>query len=346
MSANKKSNRPIISIFMLFGFITIVATGLLSYVLRYNTLLSAVHTLFGLAFVSVGIFHLKNNLMPIFQYLKPSRGKRWAWLSALLIPVTVLGVLAGVPPFQTVIDAGYALKELKPVDRQRTETLYTRYRQQGKELSIDIKVGPHYSGPGAVILGVTTTGIPQMAVWIEDMNGNYLETLYVTKKASNSSYIQSLFGGDEVRRPEALPHWSFSRGIRSDDGLMAPSSANPIADAVTGATPVSSFDLRSVTNVEHDEVIVKFEVNRSFDFNEFYHSEAFPNDAVYSGSGSSAQPSLIYAATVNLNDDERYYFMTLIGRGHHSGKNGDLYTDLAGITTAKEMVNRVIVEVL
>jgi len=67
---------------------------------------------------------------------------------------------------------------------------------------------------------------------------------------------------------------------------------------------------------------------------------------VYSGSGSSAQPSLIYAATVNLNDDERYYFMTLIGRGHHSGKNGDLYTDLAGITTAKEMVNRVIVEVL
>ena len=346
MTTAKKSNRPVVSILMLFGFITILITGLMSYGLRYNSLLSAVHTVFGLAFVSFGIFHLKNNLKPLFQYLKQARGRRWAWISALLIPLTVVGLLAGLPPFQTVVDAGYALKELKPIDRQLTETIYTRFEQQGKNLSIDIKAGKHYSGPGAVILGVTTTGIPQMAVWVEDTQGNYLETLYVTKRASNSSYLHSLFGGEEVRRPEALPHWSFSRGIKSADGLMMPSGDQPIADAITGATPVSSFDLRTVTDVKYDEVVVKFEINRSFDFNHTYHKDAFPNDAVYSGSGSSAQPSLIYAATLNLKSDERYHFMRLIGRGHHSGKNGDLHKDLIGITTAKEMVSRVIVEVL
>ena len=117
MTTAKNSNRPVVSILMLFGFITILITGLLSYGLRYNSLLSAVHTVFGLAFVSFGIFHLKNNLKPIFQYLKQARGRRWAWISALLIPLTVVGLLAGLPPFQTVVDAGYALKELKPIDR-------------------------------------------------------------------------------------------------------------------------------------------------------------------------------------------------------------------------------------
>lgn len=346
MATVNKSNRPVISILMLFGFLTILITGLLSYGLRYNSFLSAVHTIFGLAFIGFGFFHLKNNLRSALQYLKLTRGKRWAFLSVILILATVIGLAAGLPPFQTVIDAGYALKELKPVDRQLSETLYTRFDQRGKGLSIDVKSGQHYSGPGAVILGVTTTAIPQMAVWVEDKQGNYLETLYVTKKASNSSYIQTLFGGEEIRRPEALPHWSFSRGIKSEDGLMMPSGRKPIADAITGATPVSSFDLRTITVTECDEVVVKFEINRSFDFNEAYHRNAFPTDPIYSGSGSSAQPSLIYAATVDLNSDDRYYFMKLMGRGHHSGKDGKIHTDLSGITTAKDMVNRIIVEVL
>jgi hypothetical protein len=346
MSTVKKSNRPVVSILMLFGFLTILITGLLSYGLRYNSLLSAIHTLFGLAFVSFGIFHLKTNLKPILSYLKAPRGKRWAWICLLLVVVTLGGLTAGLPPFQTVVDAGYALKELKPVDRQLTETLYTRFKHQGKNLSVDIKAGKHYSGPGATILGVTTTAIPQIAIWAEDKQGNYLETLYVTKKASNSSYIQSIFGGEDVRRPEALPHWSFARGIKGDDGLMMPTSAQPIADAITGATPVSSFDLRSVIESKHDEVVIKFEVNRSFDFNAVYHLDAYPNDPVYSGTGSSAQPSLIYATTVNLIDDQPYYFMKLLGRGHHSGKDGKIHTDLSGITTAKEMVSRIIVEVL
>jgi hypothetical protein len=178
------------------------------------------------------------------------------------------------------------------------------------------------------------------------MRGNYIETLYVTKKASNSSYIQSLFGDHNARRPGALPHGSFARGIRSDDGLMMPSSAQPIAGAITGATPVSSFDLRTVAETRYEEVVIKFEINRSFDFNQTYHPDAYPDDPIYSGSGASAQPSLIYAATVNLANDQPYYFMQLLGRRHHSGKDGKIHTDLSGITTAKEMVSRIIVEVL
>lgn len=340
------NTRPWVSILMLFGFITILVTGLLSYGLRYNSLLSSVHTVFGLLFVAYGLLHLKNNVKPLVSYLRQAATRKVVWIAALLLPLTVLGVAANVPPFQWVIDAGYALKELRPIDRQSSTTLYTRIGETGRKLSIDIKAGPHYSGPGAKVLGVTTTGVPQMAIWLEDTKGNYLETLYVTKKASDSSYIQSLFGGEEVRRPEALPHWAHARGVRSEDGLFVPSGAQPLADALTGATPTASFDLRSVATSARDSVVVKLELNRSFDYNEVYHRGAFPNDSIYSGTGNTAQPSLIYAAQVDFSHDEPYYFMRLVGRGHHSGKNGELYTDLEGITTAKQMVARAIVEVL
>ena len=345
MNRKRKNTRPIISVLMLFGFLTILLTGLLSYALRYNTFLSSVHTIFGLFFIFAGVFHLKNNFAPMFSYFKQARVKRWACLSVFMLCLTVLGVGLGLPPFQTIIDTSYALKELKASDRQVSEVIYTRFDEEGKSLSIDIRAGEHYSGPGAVVMGVTTTGVPQMAIWLEDPEGNYIETLYVTKKASNSSYFKSLFETGE-RRPEALPHWSFSRGIKSADGLMMPTSDEPIADAITGATPLNNFDLRSISSTDLQHVVVKLEVNRSFDYNEFYHPDAFPDDKVYSGSGNTAQPSLIYAANIDFDSDQQYTFMRLIGHGHHSGKNGKLYQDLRGITTAKEMINRAIVEVL
>jgi hypothetical protein len=43
MSIVKTSNRPVVSILMLFGFVTILITGLLSYGLRYNSFFSAIH---------------------------------------------------------------------------------------------------------------------------------------------------------------------------------------------------------------------------------------------------------------------------------------------------------------
>jgi len=341
----RKNQRVLVSVLMLFGFAAILVTGLMSYIMRYSPLLSAVHTFFGLLFVIYGVFHLRNNLRPMIQYFKGSVGKKWALFSIGIICSTVMGMFLGLPPFKTVTDVGYAIKELKPIDRQLVQTLYTRFEEQGKGLTIEVKAGDHYSGPGASVLGVRLTGVPQMAIWIEDSKGNYIETLYVTKASSNGSYSAGIFSTEEVRRPEALPHWAFSRGVRSDDGSMMPSTAQPLADAITGATPLSSFDLKTKTTMLKGDVVVKLEINRSYDFNGHYHKQAFPDDLIYSGDGSSAQPALVYATTVNFDDETQHYFMHLLGHSHHSGQNGELYTDLSGFTTAKEMVKRVIVEV-
>ena len=35
--------------------------------------------------------------------------------------------------------------------------------------------------------------------------------------------------------------------------------------------------------------------------------------------------------------------MRLVGRGHHSGQDGEIYADLSGITTARDLVARALV---
>ena len=37
--------------------------------------------------------------------------------------------------------------------------------------------------------------------------------------------------------------------------------------------------------------------------------------------------------------------MKLIGRGHHSGQDGEVHADLSGMTSALQLVDRVLVEV-
>ena len=342
--AKPGQSRAIISVFMLLGFATLLVTGLLSYGLRYSSLLSAIHTIFGLTFIAFGVFHLRNNLRPIGMYLKQVVARRWFVVGLLMVPATVVGVMLAVPPFQTITDIGYALKELRPIDRKATEVLTTRYDIKGRALSIEVKAGEHYTGLGPEVFGVQLTTVPQMAIWVEDTRGNYLETLYVTKRGATGTYLADLLGKTEVRRPEALPHWSHQRGVAAPDGLFVPSKATPLADAITGATPLYNYNVNTTLESKEQKIVVKMEVNRSFDYNDTYTRTAFPDDPIYSGSGHSAQPSLIYAVEVDLNNADRYSIMSLLGRGHHSGQHGEIITDLSGVTTAKQLVDRVIVD--
>lgn len=48
-----------------------------------------------------------------------------------------------------------------------------------------------------------------------------------------------------TRRPEALPYWSHSRGVREADGYFAPLRNNSDLDGVSGATPKSDYRLAS-----------------------------------------------------------------------------------------------------
>src|SRR5690606_40817484 len=115
------------------------------------------------------------------------------------------------------------------------------------------------------MLGITYTAVPQIAVWMETLEGQYIDTLYVTGKAASSGFGETDAG--PIRRPEALPYWSHSRGIQEADGYYTPVNNNADLDGVSGATPKSD-SLISLTAPRMGEYSLLVEVNRSYDLNE------------------------------------------------------------------------------
>jgi hypothetical protein len=86
------------------------------------------------------------------------------------------------------------------------------------------------------------------------------------------------------------------------------------------------------------------EVNRTYDFNDYYSKTRFPDDAIYSGTGSSGQPSLIYESIIDSQKPGQHLF-NLVGHGHHSGRDGSLYTELDNVTSAKQILEFIVANV-
>ena len=189
---------------------------------------------------------------------------------------------------------------------------------------------------------------PLMAIWVEDEKGNYVQTLYVAESIGKGIFqhgdaSRGFWMPGEIRRPAALPYWSHKRGIRADDGLFIPMPGNPVPDAYTGPTPGKSFILHTkLDNDPPERFYVLFEINQTWDWNEYWTNNRFPDDEEYK---TSCQPALVYSALVDLNSPGREYPMELIGRSHHSGADGKLYDDLHTMTTALHIAEKILVRI-
>ncbi|MCF8235927.1 MAG: hypothetical protein K9G67_13200 [Bacteroidales bacterium] len=211
----------------------------------------------------------------------------------------------------------------------QTDTIITKPDFDGKQLNLLFEAGEEHNHP-------------LMAVWVEDENSDYLETLFVAKSIATSVFGHGDASGGVwkpgvVRRPAALPYWSHKRGIQAEDGYYLPTPGNPVPDAISGPTPQEDFVLRTRLPV-NGRIRVLLEINQSWDWNEYWTNTKFPGDEQYR---TSSQPSIIYEALINLSDPEKSYEMKAIGHGHYSGKDGKLYKDLSTLTSAKEIVKHI-----
>jgi hypothetical protein len=71
-----------------------------------------------------------------------------------------------------------------------------------------------------------------------------------------------------------------------------------------------------------------------------YYENAYPDDPVCSGSGCVGQPALLFATPLIDPRADNILKMSLIGRGHHSGQDGEIYKDLSGM---RDLVERALV---
>lgn len=169
---------------------------------------------------------------------------------------------------------------------------------------------------------------PQLAVWLEDSEGRYLRDLFVTEKSAKSSW-------GSVRRPEALPVWSHARGRRYADGLFMPTKADPLSDAVSGATPKAgkageridlAFPLPA--DLPAGPLRLMVEVNSSFDFN-----TAYPETK----GNVNGQPSLVYAIRL-IPGGSSGAAAEPVGTGHPAGADGTVRPGTAGLDSALRIV--------
>lgn len=219
------------------------------------------------------------------------------------------------------------------------------------EVPDHISSNPEGEGPSLEIEMIRGEGHnhPLMAIWVEDLDGGFIQTLFIAESIGKGVFrhgdsSRGFWMPGEIRRPAALPYWGHRRGIRADDGLYIPTPEDPVADAYSGPTPEKSFILHTrLDEPGPKQFRVLFEINQTWDWNEYWTNNRYPDDEEYK---TSCQPALVYAATIDLDRSETEYQMEIIGRSHHSGADGTLYDDIETLTTALHIAEEIYVRVV
>lgn len=206
------------------------------------------------------------------------------------------------------------------------------------ELNVRVEAGPAYRATGRfgpLKFAVT----PQVAIWLEDGSGRYLETIYVTRCSAKGNW----HGLTKVRRPEALPVWSHRRGVRAADGLFMPDAVNPLPDSVSGATPVATYTRSRHLSLKPGRYVVWLEVNNSFDFNGFYAKGLARSAPGYCA--ENGQPSLVYRAELLVGAQPVDACLVAYGSGHVLGLDGLVqHAQMRYLTSAKQILKQVWIE--
>lgn len=189
---------------------------------------------------------------------------------------------------------------------------------------------------------------PLMAIWLEDEDGKYIQTLFVARSVATGLFM---YGKQEnnkwvpgaKREPQTVPYWAHKRGIKASDGLYVPDSENPVPDAYSGATPVTGFTLISrADSILPVRYRVMLEINQNWDWNEYWTNDKYPDDENYK---MSCQPALVYKADIDSSSPKDSYYMKPVGHSHYSGKTGELFTDLSTLTTALHIADSIVVRI-
>lgn len=209
------------------------------------------------------------------------------------------------------------------------EKITTNIGGAGLELILEFRKGPEHNHP-------------LMAVWIEDHDGNYIQTLYVAQSIAKGVFAYGDKSGGtwqpgEILRPAALPYWSHKRNVLNDKGNYMPRKGFEVPDAYSGATPKADFRLDTRTDKMIDKRFkVLLEINQSWDWNNYWTNDKFPDDTEYK---TSSQPAVVYAVEVDPAKTGEAFKLIPIGRSHYAGSDGKLYNDLETLTTALKIAS-------
>lgn len=222
------------------------------------------------------------------------------------------------------------VKPPKDAIQEAVSTMKTFPNTEGTPIRIDFTKGEEFY-------------YPLIVFWIEDEQGNYIETIYASKSIATGVFKfgvneKGKWAPGERRRSAALPYWGHKRGFKAPDGLFLPTPKEPLPDAITGATPKASFVLKSFVKPNLKKFRLMMEINQTWDWNNYWHNNLYPNDEEYK---TSCQPALVYMAEVDVAQIDQVFELKPIGHSHYSGKTGELFPDISTFTTALHIADKV-----
>lgn len=198
---------------------------------------------------------------------------------------------------------------------------------QGDSFTLSITPGPNWIHRMPVMPLIVLHNRPQIAAWLEDEQGHFLGTVYITQKTASGHWTKAPWQ-NPPQRPSALPVWSHRHTPES------------LPTTVTSATPKAGLD-RHIP-LSSNRAVLYVEVNHSTDFNAAYPKNAAPGTSGYSGGKmGSGQPSLVYRGEIDQHSGSGSCVLELIGHGSPDGREGNIDPDLSGITTAREIVQSI-----
>lgn len=175
------------------------------------------------------------------------------------------------------------------------------------EIRVQIRLGPDAVGEDWY----------QMAVWLEDSQGHYKQSLYVTddvgRKGLGNGFWR-VFGLTLREVPESLPVWAHRRGVLYGKSYYPPKE-KPLPDTITGAT------------IKQPSISRTFDLNITAEQNMGEESWRCLLELNVSRDGI---PSMVFQANTTIDSGpERFRFM---GFGDQQGRNGELHTGDASPT--------------
>jgi hypothetical protein len=225
----------------------------------------------------------------------------------------------------------------------------------GGEVTIRVAPGERWlQGAAADSLAVG----PQVAVWLEDPEGAFVATIFVTRRAATEDWVGVPGAREgEAVTPRPLPVWAAKhKGIgiepmaacgachgrrRSEDKSIA---GDPVLEALTGPSPAAGLTRvwKVPDGVERGTYGIRVEVNQWMDFNEAYPATAAVDGTAQRGAAlGSGQPSLVWGGALEIGPSPEAIALALIGHGDPTGAVGEVDPYLTGLTSALSIVDTI-----
>lgn len=333
----KQLVRHIANLGLLLAFTTLAVTGVMSFVLPFSITTARVHIVFGLVTLILVGMHLATRMDYFARIAKQSielKTKKKPQVPRLLVVSIVLvwaGLLAvsfyGSRPASDLIAVGYEARHTAEIFRASPQTAYEKVgptvrvatlSAEGRDVivAVEVEYRDEFDAQPAAAIWAQTTGQPPRMI----------QTLYVDQALAYSATPD--WNDKATPRHHILPIWRHQ--YRDVNGVDPTGDT----DALTSATPSHSFSIEQTLRSDGDDFHLRLEINAHGDVN-----DAYPDPHL-------GQPSVLYEAWIDLTSDQEYYLMV---RTAHGG--GDAKTDgqprygFDDITTAKNLVEKVVVKV-